>query len=76
MFILLKMMENGRVRITQLARFLVVELTHSDLNHRFIMCITFITNYFSMGDDNPVDSDELLVTDFVNPLYLYKNIPL
>jgi hypothetical protein len=29
-----------------------------------------------MGDDNPVDSDELLMTDFVNPLYLYKNIPL
>jgi hypothetical protein len=34
-----------RVGLTQLIRFLVVGLTHSDSNHRFDMSVVFMTNY-------------------------------
>jgi hypothetical protein len=43
-----------------------VELTHPDLNPRFDMRAIFITNYFSLGGDVPINSEPLLVTDFVN----------
>jgi hypothetical protein len=52
--------------LVQLIRFLVVELIHIDLNSRFEMCVTFMINYFSVGGDVPVDSEMILVTDFVN----------
>jgi hypothetical protein len=42
-------MEMGRVGLAQLVRFLVVELTHSDLNFRFDMCVVFMANYFFSG---------------------------
>jgi hypothetical protein len=51
---------------SQLVRFLVVKLTHSDLNLTFDMCIVFITNYFSVGGDVSIDSETLLVINFVN----------
>jgi hypothetical protein len=54
------------VDLAQLVRFLVVKLTHSNLNSRFDMSAIFMTNYFSVGDDVSVDSKTLLVTDFVN----------
>jgi hypothetical protein len=46
--------QSGRVGLAQLLRFLVVKLTYSDSNFRFDMSVV------------PVDSDALLVTDFVN----------
>jgi hypothetical protein len=52
--------------ITQLVRFLVVELTYPDLNFRFNMSIVFTANYFFSGSCVSVDSDVLLITDFVN----------
>jgi hypothetical protein len=30
------------------------------------MCIIFLANYFSVENDIPIDSEALLVTDFVN----------
>jgi hypothetical protein len=30
------------------------------------MCVIFMTNYFLVGGDVPVDSDALLMTDFMN----------
>jgi hypothetical protein len=54
------------VDLTQPVRFLVMELTHSDLNPRFDMCIAFTANYSFSGRRRPVDSEMLLVTDFVN----------
>jgi hypothetical protein len=51
-----------RVGLTQLIRFLVVELTYSGLNPKFNMCVAFTANYV----DVPVDSDTLLMIDFVN----------
>jgi hypothetical protein len=38
-----------RVRLAQLIRFIVVELTHISLNLRFDMCVIFMTNYFFSG---------------------------
>jgi hypothetical protein len=35
-----------RVGLAQLVRFLVVELTHSGLNHKFDMNVIFMANYF------------------------------
>jgi hypothetical protein len=52
--------------LVQLIRFLVVELIHIGLNLRFDMCVAFTINYFSVGGDVPVDSEMILVTDFVN----------
>jgi hypothetical protein len=43
-----------------------VELIYSGSNSRFDMCVTFTANYFLVGGDVLVDSDMLLVTDFVN----------
>jgi hypothetical protein len=54
------------VSLVQLVRFLVVELTHPDLNPRFDISIIFMTNYFLMGGDVPINNETLLVTDFVN----------
>jgi hypothetical protein len=36
----------GRVDLAQLVRFLVVELTHIDLNFKFDMSVIFTANYF------------------------------
>jgi hypothetical protein len=54
------------VCLTQLIRLLVVKLTHSGSNPRFDVCIIFTTNYCFSGRGHPVDSETLLVTDFVN----------
>jgi hypothetical protein len=42
-----------------------VELTYPGLNLRFVMCVVFTTN-FLVGGDISVDSEALLVTDFMN----------
>jgi hypothetical protein len=52
--------------LVQLVRFLEVKLTHLVLNPKFDMDATFITNYSLIGGDISVDSDVLLVIDFVN----------
>jgi hypothetical protein len=44
----------------------VVELTHIGLNLRFDMSIVFMANYSFSGRRRPIDSETLLVTDFVN----------
>jgi hypothetical protein len=54
------------VSLVHLIRFLVVELTHIDLNLRFDMSIVFMANYSFSGRRCPIDSETLLVTDFVN----------
>jgi hypothetical protein len=48
--------------LTQLIKFLVVKL----LNHRFNMCIVFMTNYFLIESDISDDNEVLLVTEFIN----------
>jgi hypothetical protein len=55
-----------RVGLTQLIRFLVLKLIHPGLNLRFNMGAIFTVNYFLVEDDIPVDSETLLMTDFVN----------
>jgi hypothetical protein len=52
--------------LSQLVIFQVVELIHSCLNPKFDMNVVFMSNYFFSGGDVPVDSETLLVTDFVN----------
>jgi hypothetical protein len=49
-----------------MVRFLVVKLTHSDLNFIFDMSVIFMTNYFSVGDNVLIDNEALLMIDFVN----------
>jgi hypothetical protein len=44
----------------------VVKLNYSDLNSIFNMSITFMVNYFLVRDDVFVDSETLLMTDFIN----------
>jgi hypothetical protein len=44
----------------------VVELTHSGLNPRFDMSVAFTANYFFSGIRRSVDSETLLLTDFMN----------
>jgi hypothetical protein len=44
----------------------IIKLTHSDLNPRFNIYVVFMTNYFLVGGDVSVDSETLLMTDFVN----------
>jgi hypothetical protein len=44
-----KLVLNSRVGLTQLVRFLVVKITHSYLNSRFDMSVTFMTNYYFSG---------------------------
>jgi hypothetical protein len=55
-----------RVGIAQLIKFLVMKLIHSDLNPIFEIVVVFTANYFLVRDDVSVDSETLLVTDFVN----------
>jgi hypothetical protein len=43
-----------------------VKLIHLDLNFKFDMSVIFMTNYFFSEDDVFVDSETLLVIDFVN----------
>jgi hypothetical protein len=45
---------------------LVVELIHSGLNFKFDINVVFMANYYFSGSQRPVDSDTLLVTDFMN----------
>jgi hypothetical protein len=54
------------VGLARLVRFLVIELTHLDLNSRFDMDVVFTVNYFFSGIRRPIESETLLVTDFVN----------
>jgi hypothetical protein len=44
----------------------VVELTNLDSNPRFNISVVFMTNYFFSGRRRLIDSEMLLVTDFVN----------
>jgi hypothetical protein len=44
-----KLKLSRRVGLAQLVRFLVVELTHPDLNPRFDMCVIFMVNYSFSG---------------------------
>jgi hypothetical protein len=55
-----------RVGLAQLVRFLVVKLIHTDSNLRFDMGIAFTVNYSFSERRRPVDSETLLMTDFVN----------
>jgi hypothetical protein len=41
------------ISLAQLFRFLMVELTHINLNPRFDMGIVFMTNYFFSGRRRP-----------------------
>jgi hypothetical protein len=43
-----------------------VKLIHLGLNPRFNMCVVFMVNYFFSGRRCPVDSETILVIDFVN----------
>jgi hypothetical protein len=54
------------VALAQLIRFLVVKLIYICLNFKFDMGVTFMTNYFLVGGNVLIDSNTLLVTDFVN----------
>jgi hypothetical protein len=53
-------LQQGRIK------FLMVELIYPDLNLRFDMRVIFMTNYFFSVADVPVDSEMILVTDFIN----------
>jgi hypothetical protein len=44
----------------------MVELIHSVLNSRFDVDVTFMLNYFSVGDDVSVDSKTFLIINFIN----------
>jgi hypothetical protein len=44
----------------------MVELIYTGLNSRFGIGVVFMTNYFFSGGDIPIDSDALLVTNFLN----------
>jgi hypothetical protein len=55
-----------RAGLTQLIRFLVMELTHPGSNPKFDVSVVFTANYsFSGGGDISIDSETLLVTEFV-----------
>jgi hypothetical protein len=54
------------VVLTQLVRFLVVEIIHPVSNHRFDMSVTFMANYYFSERRRPVKSESFLMTDFVN----------
>jgi hypothetical protein len=54
------------VDLAQLVRILVVKLIYLDLNFRFDIDVIFMTNYFSVRCDVFIDSETLLMTDFVN----------
>jgi hypothetical protein len=44
----------------------MVKLIHSVLNSRFDVGVTFMLNYFSVGDNISVDSKTLLIINFIN----------
>jgi hypothetical protein len=44
----------------------MVELIHSVLNSSFDVDVTFMFNYFSVGDDVFVDSKTFLMINFIN----------
>jgi hypothetical protein len=54
------------VGLVQLIRFLVLKLTYIVLNARFDMVVIFTTNCFLVGDNIFIDSESLLMIDFVN----------
>jgi hypothetical protein len=47
-------------------RFLVMKLIHPDLNSIFDMIIVFTDNYSFSEGDVPINSETLLVIDFMN----------
>jgi hypothetical protein len=67
---LLRKLQHSLFRIhkatTQHSGFLRVELIYLDLNFRFDICIIFMINYFLVRNDISVDSEILLVINFVN----------
>jgi hypothetical protein len=54
------------VGLVQLIRFLVLKLTYIVLNTRFDMVVVFTANCFLVGDNIFIDSETLLMTDFMN----------
>jgi hypothetical protein len=46
----------------------MVKLIHSVLNSRFDIGVTFMLNYFSVGDNIPVDSKTFLMINFIKIL--------
>jgi hypothetical protein len=54
------------MRFSLLIRFIVVKLIHLDLNFRFNISVVFITNYFLVGDIILINSETLLMIDFVH----------
>jgi hypothetical protein len=54
------------VGLDQLVRILVVKITHLILNFKFIMCVVFMINYFLVRCDVSIDSETLLMIDFIN----------
>jgi hypothetical protein len=54
------------VGLAQLVRLLVVKLTYSGLNPRFDMSVVFMANYSFSRRRRLVDSETLLMTDFMN----------
>jgi hypothetical protein len=67
------------VSLVQLIRFLVVELIHTCSNIRFDMSVVFTANYSFSGGDVSVDSETLLVTNFMNlkikPTQSFRDVP-
>jgi hypothetical protein len=58
---------SGKLGLAQMVRFLVVKLTHPDLNLRFNMSVAYLQLIIlSVVCDVPVRSETLLMTDFVN----------
>jgi hypothetical protein len=49
-----------------LIRFIVVELIYPYLNLKFDMSVVFMANYSFSWRRHPLDSETLLMTDFVN----------
>jgi hypothetical protein len=49
-----------------MVRFFVMELIHPSLNNRFDIGVLFMTNYIFSGRRYFIDSETLLVTDFMN----------
>jgi hypothetical protein len=54
------------VDLVQLIRFLVMELIYPGLNTKFDMNVAFMANYSFSGRQRSVDSETLLMTDFMN----------
>jgi hypothetical protein len=56
----------SRVGLAQLVKFLVVKLTHLGSNPRFNIDVAFTTNYSFSGRRVSIDSNVLLMIDFMN----------